>query len=416
MKTHTILLLTIFTSTILLAQNNQVSLNPGYTKQSFYSMQNGEVVNISNNDWDIAFSTNNFSSTIRTNDGKGVELYTYHLSDTSGWNNIDNNYINNLPPLMFNSDTSWSYGAFDINQVGGLDYGWGVYNMQTHHVIGDSLFIIKTINSNWKKLWIESKISGEYQIKYANLDGSNIVDINIPAANYSDKNFIYYSLDNGLILDREPNKDAWDITFTKYMTLYPTSQGTFMPYSVTGVFQNNDVTVAQADNINSPLTYNNYNLHTFSSIINTIGFDWKIFQGTYLIMDDLCYFIRDQENNIWRLTFTAFDGTSTGNIEFNTELIASTEIQDLEAINTFKIYPNPASNGQAIQLIYELQHSTNQGIVKLYDISGREVYSSNLNNRGLRSHSIATNAFSKGLYTISINIDGIIKTDRIVIN
>ena len=189
-----------------------------------------------------------------------------------------------------------------------------------------------------------------------------------------------------------------------------------MPYSVTGVFQNNDVTVAQADNINSPLTYNNYNLHAFSSIINTIGFDWKIFQGTYLIMDDLCYFIRDQENNIWRLTFTAFDGTSTGNIEFNTELIASTEIQDLEAINTFKIYPNPVSNGQEIQLIYELQHSTNQGIVKLYDISGREVYSSNLNNRGLRSHSIATNALSKGLYTISINIDGVIKTDHIVIN
>ena len=416
MKQKNLLILTLLISNLLIAQNNQVSLNSGYTNQSFYSMQNGEVLNISNEDWDIAFSTDAFSVAIRTNDGKGVELYTYASGDTSAWNNINNTNTVNLPEPMFNSDTSWQSGAFNINQTGGFDYGWGIYNLQTHHVIGDSIFLIKTINNYWKKLWIKSKISGDYEIQYANPDGSNLVNATIPASNYTDKNFVYYSLDNQLILDREPNKDAWDITFTKYMTLYPTSQGTFMPYSVTGVFQNNDVTVAQADNINSPLTYNNYNLHTFSSIINTIGFDWKIFQGTYLIMDDLCYFIRDQENNIWRLTFTAFDGTSTGNIEFNTELIASTEIQDLEAINTFKIYPNPASNGQAIQLIYELQHITNQGTVKLYDISGREVYSSNLNNRGLRSHSIATNAFSKGLYTISINIDGVIKTDHIVIN
>ena len=78
------------------AQNTQLSLNTGYTNQSFYSMQNGEVLNVSNDDWDIAFSTESFSSTIRTNDGKGVELYSYNLGDTSAWNNINNNSVNNL--------------------------------------------------------------------------------------------------------------------------------------------------------------------------------------------------------------------------------------------------------------------------------------------------------------------------------
>tara|TARA_B100001142_G_scaffold85490_2_gene86894 strand:- start:28943 stop:30190 length:1248 start_codon:yes stop_codon:yes gene_type:complete len=399
----------------LFGQNNQISLNSGYTNQSFYSMQNGEVLNVSNQDWDIAFSTDNFSSSIRTNDGKGVELYTYHLGDISSWNNISSNDINNLSELMFNTDTSWGYGAFDINQTGGLDYGWGVYNMQTHHVVGDSLFLIKTINQNWKKLWIESKISGEYQIKYADLDGSNEMNMSIPALNYSDKNFIYYSLDNDQLIDREPNKNDWDITFTKYMTLYPFQAG-FTPYSVTGTLHNAGVEVAQVDNISSPLTYSDYSLHSFSTTINTIGYDWKEFQGSYVIVDDRCYFLRDKSGNIWRLTFINFDGTSTGNIEFNTELIQSTDVNDLNSITSFAIYPNPATKNEELTLIYDLSTDNSKVTVRIYDVSGRERYVSELNNHGLMSRTINIEGFNPGIYMISINADGMQKTERIVIN
>ena len=399
----------------LFGQNNQISLNSGYTNQSFYSMQNGEVLNISNQDWDIAFSTDNFSSTIRTNDGKGVELYTYQVGDTSAWVNINTSSINNLPELMINSDTSWQYGAFDINQTVGFDYGWGVYNMQTHHLIGDSLFLIKTINQNWKKLWIESKISGEYQIKYADLDGSNEMNMSIPALNYSDKNFIYYSLDNDQVIDREPNKNDWDITFMKYMTLYP-FQGGFTPYSVTGTLHNAGVEVAQADNISSPLTYSDYSLHSFSTTINTIGYDWKVFQGSYVIVDDRCYFIRDKAGNIWRLTFINFDGTSTGNIEFNTELIQSTDVKDLNSITSFAIYPNPVTKNEELTLIYDLSTDNSKVTVQIYDFSGRERYVSELNNNGLMSDTINIEGFKPGIYMISINSDGMQKTERIVIN
>lgn len=398
------------------AQNVSLSMNSGYQNQIFYSMQNGETVNISNQNWDIAFSTASMSSTIRTNDGKGVELYTYQDGDTSAWNNINNNDINNLPELMFNSDTNWQYGAFDVNQIGGFDYGWGIYNLQTHHLIGDSLFLIKTINGNWKKLWIKSKILGEYTISYADLDGNNIVNTNISASNYTNKNFIYYSLDSDLIVDREPNKDDWDITFTKYLTPYP-FQGGFTPYSVTGVLQNEGVLVAQADNITSPLTYNNYNQHTFSNRINTIGFDWKVFQGSYSIVNDLCYFVRDKSNNVWRLTFTNFEGTSTGNIEFNTKLLTntSTSIEDIDGINTLKIYPNPTLIGHEITVVYELK-SHQKALLMLHDITGREVYSSKLSNNGLKLHKIATQNLGKGLYMLSINLDGILKSERIMIN
>ena len=58
------LIILIISCSYLTAQNNQISLNTGYTSQSFFSMQNGEVINISNDDWDLAFSTDAYSATI----------------------------------------------------------------------------------------------------------------------------------------------------------------------------------------------------------------------------------------------------------------------------------------------------------------------------------------------------------------
>ena len=156
------------------AQTVQISMGNNYANQIFYSMQNGEIKNISNDNWDLAFTTDQYASTIRTNDGKGVELYTYHLGDTSDWQNINVSILNNLSSGMYNSEISWYDGAFENNSLGHPDYGWGVYNMITHNVTGDSLYIIKTINGNWKKIWIqELTTAGEYIFKFSNLDGSN---------------------------------------------------------------------------------------------------------------------------------------------------------------------------------------------------------------------------------------------------
>ena len=142
------------TSLNIQSQNQSISMNSGYANQIFYSMQNGEMVNIQNDNWDIAFSTDAFSSTIRINDGKGVQLYTYHLGDTTDWNMTNTSTPNILYNQMYNSDITWETGAFDINTTSsGFDYGWGVYNLQTHRIVGDSIFVIQTINGNWKKLW-----------------------------------------------------------------------------------------------------------------------------------------------------------------------------------------------------------------------------------------------------------------------
>ena len=410
MKKKTLLIsLNIIFHFSLFSQNNQITLNAGYSNQSFYSFQNGEILNIENNNWDIAFSTDAFASTIRINDGKGVQLFTYHLGDTSAWSTINTNTPNTLINQMYNSDINWSLGAFDENQTAGFDYGWGVYNLQTHHIIGDSLFVIKTVAGNWKKLWIESKESGEYYFKYANLDGSNQISQSIAADNYSDKRFIYYSLESDLVLDREPIKSDWEITFTKYITPV---QG--MPYSVTGVLGNIDIEVAQADNIQNPLSYTDYSSHNFDNEINSIGYDWKSFQGSYVVDPNRCYFIKDYNQNIWRLAFTGFDGTSTGNIEFNTELISVTGINDLVTGGSLNIYPNPSIKQGNITFVYDIK--SNNSMLNIFDLNGKKVYSTTLVSNGLKTHTVPANYLSTGSYVISLEYNGNTLTKRLVVN
>ena len=81
--------LLLFISLNLFSQNQSISLLPSYTNQSFYSLENGEVANLNNTDWDLAFSTATMSSTIRINAGIGTELYSYPLGDTTDWNNFN---------------------------------------------------------------------------------------------------------------------------------------------------------------------------------------------------------------------------------------------------------------------------------------------------------------------------------------
>ncbi len=395
------------------AQNNQISLSPSYANQSFYSLQNGEVLNSTNNDWDIAFHTDIFSSTIRINDGQGVELFTYPLGDTSAWNSINASTPNILTSPMYNSDTSWNLGAFERNQTSAMmDYGWGVYNVMTHYIVGDSLYLIKTVNDNWKKLWLEKKVNGTYEFKHADLDGSNLVSTSVPASNYSNKRFVYYSIDQNLIIDREPALSSWDITFTKYITPV---QG--IPYGVTGVLNNVGIKVADADNIPSPSIYTNYNAHNFYQEINTVGYDWKTFDMSsfsYILDNDRCFFIKDYNQNVWRIIFTQFEGTSTGNIEFNIESLSATSVSNIQnTANSLNIYPNP-SNSQDITLIYEIAEK--EGSLNIYDLSGREVFSSIIIGNSLRTQKIPSNYFEKGMYIVSITFNNTIITDRLIVN
>tara|TARA_B100000900_G_scaffold203325_2_gene172405 strand:- start:31870 stop:33090 length:1221 start_codon:yes stop_codon:yes gene_type:complete len=392
MKKTIIFLSTYFIfTTAIIAQSVQLSLNPGYSTQSFYSMQNGETQNVSSENWDIAFSVGSMSSAIRINDGKNVRLYSYTLGDTTDWNNINAGSTANIGPALYNSETSWSVGAFDLHQTSQFDLGWGIYSMITHHVTGDSLYLIETINGNWKKLWMKKLASGTYTFRHANLDGSNDVLVTIDKNNYTNKNFVYYSLDNNSIEDSEPVSTNWDMVFMKYIS------DLGMPYSVTGALINNNVEVAEA-NAADPSSYTDYSAHNFTSSINTIGYDWKSFQGTYTIDPNRCYFLRDMNQKIWRIVFTSFDGMSTGNLEFNATQINSTNIEESHKDKSFAMYPNPATEN--VTFVYDLNKNNN---LDIFDVSGKKVYEKTLIGNGLKTYTTSLNSLDKGIYFVIIS-------------
>ena len=394
--------LLLFISLNLFSQNQSISLLPSYTNQSFYSLENGEVANLNNTDWDLAFSTATMSSSIRINAGIGTELYTYPLGDTTDWNNFNSSNLSNWLPI-YNSDTNWFVGAFDKNSTSMFDMGWGMYSMITHHVTGDSLYAIKTVGGDWKKLWIQKLANDEYTFKYANLDGTNEINTSVSKFNYSDKNFIYYSLDQNSVLDREPNSIDWDITFTKYITPV---QG--MPYGVTGVMSNDGVQVAQVDNLPDPNSYTDYSQHLMSTEINTIGYDWKSFDMStfsYSVEPYRCYFVKDLQDKVWRIIFTSFEGSSTGNIEFNTqEMTSSTSVSELQSdISTFEIYPNPITDNN-LTIVFD--NSFNETQLEIFTVTGKQVFDKNINGAGFQAKSFILSNLDKGLYIVSISSRG----------
>ena len=394
--------LLLFISLNLFSQNQSISLLPSYTNQSFYSLENGEVANLNNTDWDLAFSTATMSSSIRINAGIGTELYSYPLGDTTDWNTFNSSNLSNWLPI-YNSDTNWFVGAFDKNSTSMFDMGWGMYSMITHHVTGDSLYAIKTIGGDWKKLWIQKLANDEYSFKYANLDGTNEINTSVSKLNYSDKNFIYYSLDQNSVLDREPNSINWDITFTKYITPV---QG--MPYGVTGVMSNDGVQVAQVDNLPDPNSYTDYSQHSMSAEINTIGYDWKSFDMStfsYSVEPYRCYFVKDLQDKVWRIIFTSFEGSSTGDIEFNTqEMTSSTSISELQSdISTFEIYPNPITDNN-LTIVFD--NSFNETHLEIFTVTGKQVFDKNINGAGFQAKSFSLPNLDKGLYIVSISSRG----------
>ena len=395
----------------VLAQTQTISLQPSYANQSFFSLENGEVANLDNTDWDLAFSTATMSSSIRINGGMGTELYLYPLGDTTDWNSFNSSNISSWLPIH-NSDTNWFLGAFDKNSTSMFDMGWGMYSMITHYVTGDSLYAIKTVGGNWKKLWIQQLANDEYSFKYANLDGSNEINTTIQKTNYTDKNFVYFSLDQNVILDREPISQDWDITFTKYITPV---QG--MAYGVTGVLSNSGIKVAQVDNLADPNNYIDYSQHPMMTEINSIGYDWKSFDMStfsYSVEPYRCYFLKDLNDKVWRIVFNSFEGSSTGIIEFNTEeMTSSTSISNLNNdISSFSIYPNPI-NGNNLTIVFENSSKTTE--LNIFDITGKNVYQELFEGIGFQAKSINLPNLNNGVYIVSFSSKGSIFQKKLVV-
>ncbi|MCC6251480.1 MAG: T9SS type A sorting domain-containing protein [Bacteroidia bacterium] len=395
--------------------NDTVSLSPTYANQSWYSLESGNKGSAPKNNWDLAFEISGFGTSVHINSINGTMLWTYPNGAIDAFATADTAGITGWTP-QYNSDTSWVLGAFDRNMVlsNANDVGWGVYNPITHNIIGDSLFIIKLANGDYKKIAIESVIGGGYNFKYANIDGSNEVSHFISKSSFSGKNFGYYSLQNDSELDREPVASVnWDLLFTQYTAFIP------VPYTVAGVLLNKGVRAVKVAGVGDVDNYNDWFTHNFETPINIIGSDWKSFTGgAWEIQDSLLYFVKSKNGDIWKVVFTGFGGSATGNYIFKKEKLSTTGINDADISSSVSIsvYPNPA-NSENVYLICNFENNFSNASYTIYDLSGRAIENQKISTqKGMNVYNINSSVLSSGVYLLSINVDGKIINQKLIKN
>jgi hypothetical protein len=398
----------LMTTVLGYSQVSQVSVTTGkgYANQVWYNLETGQEYSAPRNNWDLAFSVGaSRSSSIHINSSAGINLWVYPKGKTDAWNSLDTTGISKWKPL-YNSEYSWDIGAFDQTKVTSnqFDYGWGVYNMNNHQVVGDSLYVIQLQDKSFKKLWIVNLNYGTFNFKYASLDGSDEKTTAVTQSDYSGKNFVYYSISNNKIEDREPLSANWDLTFTTYTAFIP------VPYTVSGVLSNTGLETAQTDGVNNSFT--NYDETQFSDSINQLGYDWKSYSGSgYIVNEERVYFLKKQ-NIVWKLVFTGFEGSGTGKYSFTKEKILTTSIfsANKNSKHNLTVYPNPTSSSDVLKI---KSQATGQG--RIINLQGQvlETFQVLQNNQ---TTDVQVNNLPKGIYTLLFEeVSGNISTEKLII-
>lgn len=387
----------------LMAQNpvieDSVILGPSYVNKAFYSLANGEEGQMVNTDWDLQFASHDVqNSTIRLNAGFGVAAWQYTAGDTSDWASIDTSGLAaaNGWARLHDETTAYESGAFEQNATGFPNYGWGNYNQISHDVIGDQLFVMTTTNGTWKKVWIVGlyATTQEFVVKVADLDGQNETQFTVSRSGQASKNWLYYDVDAGQLINNEPDKSDYDLVFEKYEGLL--APGVYYP--VTGVRLNRNVMAARVAGL--PPVEADYTTVTMVDDISTVGHDWKSFAGMGFEVDDsMSFFIQDQVGDIWHLWFTGFVGSSEGKFIFNKQKVGSMSVANETAqITNLEVYPNPVSETLHLRL------GSNQGGGSLHivNLQGRVVYAQQMTgNQSMElSLDVASLGLSAGLYIV----------------
>jgi len=412
MKTRLQFLITmLFVSAIISAQEITVNTSMGalYSNQVYYKLSTQTETTFATNSWDIAFlRTSNFAQAIRVNGGKGIEVFEAS-NDINDWNTID--VANEASwTKLYNSDKVWNDGAFSN---GSATYGWGEYNIVTHTVVGTVIFVLKYADGSYKK-FINETYLGAYNFKYSSWDGSSwSADTTATVANTSNPNnkYNYYSLQDNAEVVAEPAITDWDLKFTRYFTeVAPNTQ-----YLVTGVLHNDSVEIAENDEpggaaVNPTLTY--------STDINTIGYDWKSFTGMGFSVDsDKAFYVKYADDTIYRLYFTVFSGSSSGDLTFKFENVTnSLSVEEVTEGISFGVYPNPSTD-KKINLIYDVNKLiNNKNEVAIYSTTGQKVFQEILKNRsGFYNKTLDLSSLSSGVYILQFNSGEYTTTKKIIL-
>lgn len=393
---------------------DSVLTGPSNETQVWYDLRDGVVSENSLEAWHLGFQIEGISSSILWNSAQGNLLYTYPKGDISSWENADTTGLAQGWSAIYNADTSWEYGAFNVNTKANdpFDLGWGVYNMTTHHVVGDSFYVAVLANGAALKLRIDRLASGKYSFTVAELDGANERAFEVAKSDYQEKNFAYFNLISGDAADLEPKSSEWDLLFTKYSTKIPVGPRRVLPYGVAGVLTNAKTSAYEIYPVGNTEEYSETQDAEGYTPINEIGYDWKRFDrmnSTYIITDSTVYITKTADGSIWKIIMTDYSGSAEGKMSFSKQLLFSTNIAepDMQQAN---IYPSFAKAGTPVNVILD---NNERNHITVISLSGQVIYNTIANDGQCI---INTAGFTSGTYLVHIAGKNGASTSKIIID
>ena len=390
-------------------QTIDVSMGAGYTSEVYYKLDTQTAITFQADSWDVAFLRNDdFNLSVRVNDG--IDIKVFEVADTpEQYGSVDVSNQNNWVELV-NGNTNWEDGAF---MQGSATFGFGEYNPATNHVEGTIIYVLQYDDGSYRKMIIEDYF-GAYTFKYATWDGSTwSSDTTATVANTSnpDNRYNYYSLQNNQEVVAEPSEDNWDFVFRKYTSfINPPGQN----YVVSGALHNPNVTVAQ----NQETSDADPNGLDYLEEINTIGYDWKSFTGTWNIDSDQKYYVKYDNNTVYRIYFTDFGGSASGDLSFVLQDV--TDLLSFESVSenlSFGMYPNPSLDG-TVTIVYENKNTAAAtNTIRVYAVNGAQVYkTTTLNNNGFFNKQLDLSFLDSGMYILQFDSGDTTISKKLILN
>ena len=349
----------------LAQRTDTIVMGQGYKNAVYYDLEKGTKTAAPMTQWHLAHTTVTRDNCLKINHMAGFEVYAYPngdnkdfaTMDTAGWKSWRK---------FYNDIHEHEKGAFNQQKTSMWDFSWGVYDPNTKEVTGDSLYLLVATNPGFNTVYlkfmpIKQLINGDFIFRVATLDGSTDKTDTLFQADGRDKTYKYYNFYNGKV-QPEPNRNDWDILFTRYYApTVPPGGGTPVMYPTVGVESKRGTRVSKitdvswtdfsdfymknAMKVDSALTQGN--ALSVSKDLTKIGGDWKSYDNTtrvWTIQKQWLYIIESvniattgNDTSHYFLNFEDFKGSATGEVIINTSILARipgtvTKVNALKAV------------------------------------------------------------------------------------
>lgn len=285
-----------------------VSMGSDYANQLFFNLKEEKVVSKNNREiWDLGFESALDGFHITLNSSKIMAVHKTSSTELAAVTTVDGTAEWTWDKQSGNLDSTAFGNWTNQNVVYVVDRGTGITGLP----LGKMKMKVLSVNDT------------EYKIEWAGLTETTSRFSTITKNNAG--SMTYFSFNNsGSTVTVEPAKETWDICFTAYTHIFDGHT----PYSVTGVLSNRyKVKVAAINNKSfAAITYVDYLSANFPSAINTIGYNWKVYNfDTNLYEIDMSqnFIVETGEGHVYKLHFLDFYD------DFGTKGAPTMEMQEL---------------------------------------------------------------------------------------